>query len=160
MTGRLLLAALLAVSAASAQRGGGRGDATNADGTPMNLGGRFPASRETRFETISSKLKLNKAQKAEVEAILNAARQEAVPLRGAMSRGRQAIAVALVQGKPGDAEQAESAYAALAAKMTGIETSAFAKIYATLKPNQQSRAGQAFEIMSGMFLVAERERER
>ena len=160
MTGRLLLAALLAVSAASAQRGGSRGDATNADGSPMNLGGRFAAPRATRLETISSRLKLNKEQKAEVEAILDAAGEEAVPLREALSKGREAIAVALVRGKPGDAEQAENAYAALAAKMTGIETNAFAKIYATLKPNQQSRAGQAFETMNGMFLAGERTRER
>jgi Spy/CpxP family protein refolding chaperone len=160
MIGRLLLAALLAVSAASAQRGGGNRGAMNADGTPMNLGAGFATPRQTKLDAISKQLKLNKEQKAEVEAILYAARPEALPLREALSKGREAIAVALLEGKAADAEQAEGAYAALAAKMTGIETSAFAKIYATLKPNQQSRASQAFEAMNGMFLASGRDRGR
>jgi hypothetical protein len=156
MIGRLLLAALLAASAAYAQRGG-RG-ATNPDGSPMNIG--FGAPRQTKIEAISSRLKLDKTQKTEVEAILDAAQQEAVPLRDTLSKGREAIALALVDGRTADAEAAESAYAALLAKATGIEASAFSKIYATLKPNQQSRAGQAFELMNGMFQVREPGRGR
>jgi hypothetical protein len=35
--------------------------------------------------------------------------------------------------------------------MTGIEAEAFGKVYALLKPNQQSKAPQAFELMAGMF---------
>ena len=35
--------------------------------------------------------------------------------------------------------------------MTGIEAEAFGKLYALLKPNQQSKALQAFELMAGLF---------
>jgi hypothetical protein len=35
--------------------------------------------------------------------------------------------------------------------MTGIEAEAFGKLYALLKPNQQAKAPQAFELMAGMF---------
>ena len=38
--------------------------------------------------------------------------------------------------------------------MTNIEAEAFGKIYALLKPNQQSKAPQAFELMAGMFAGA------
>jgi hypothetical protein len=38
--------------------------------------------------------------------------------------------------------------------MASIEASAFAKPYATLKPNQQSNAAQAFTIMAGIFQPA------
>jgi hypothetical protein len=39
----------------------------------------------------------------------------------------------------------------VAAQVTGIETKAFAKVCATLKPNQQGKAASAFELMAGMF---------
>ena len=35
--------------------------------------------------------------------------------------------------------------------MTSIEAEAFGKLYALLKPNQQAKAPQAFELMAGMF---------
>jgi hypothetical protein len=43
------------------------------------------------------------------------------------------------------------AYASTAAQVTGIETKTFAKICATLKPNQQGKAASAFELLAGMF---------
>ena len=43
-------------------------------------------------------------------------------------------------------------YALVSAQMTGIEADAFAKVYAILKPNQQAKAAQAFELMGGMFM--------
>ena len=42
-------------------------------------------------------------------------------------------------------------YTTVSATMTGIEAEAFGKIYAMLKPNQQAKAPQAFELMAGMF---------
>ena len=41
--------------------------------------------------------------------------------------------------------------AGVSAQITAVDAKAFAKIYAMLKPNQQSRASQAFELMSSMF---------
>ena len=35
--------------------------------------------------------------------------------------------------------------------MTGIEAEAYGELYALLKPNQQAKAPQAFELMAGIF---------
>ena len=44
-------------------------------------------------------------------------------------------------------------YTDLLAKMAGVEATAYAKIYALLKPNQQSKAAMVFdEQMAGMFM--------
>jgi hypothetical protein len=42
-------------------------------------------------------------------------------------------------------------YTTVNAAMTGIEAEAFGKLYALLKPNQQAKAPQTFELMAGMF---------
>jgi len=44
------------------------------------------------------------------------------------------------------------AYEAVLAQMAGIEAAAYGKLYASLKPNQQSKAPQVFaDQMAGMF---------
>jgi hypothetical protein len=50
-----------------------------------------------------------------------------------------------------DLKKINDTYATLAAQVTGIETKAFAKVCATLKPNQQGKAASAFELMAGLF---------
>jgi hypothetical protein len=42
-------------------------------------------------------------------------------------------------------------YKGEAARMAAIEARAFAKVYALLKPNQQSNATEAFALMGGVF---------
>jgi len=44
------------------------------------------------------------------------------------------------------------AYTGVCAQMTVIEADAFGKVYATLKPNQQKNAAQAFELMGGLLM--------
>ena len=69
-----------------------------------------------------------------------------------MDDRRAKIAGALIDGKPADEVNKLTAdYATVAAQMTKVEADAFAKIYALLKPNQQAKADQAFELMAGMF---------
>jgi hypothetical protein len=50
-----------------------------------------------------------------------------------------------------DLKKTMDAYASVAAQVTGVEAKAFAKVCATLKPNQQGKAASAFELMAGMF---------
>ena len=58
----------------------------------------------------------------------------------------------MIDGKSGDELNKPMAdYAAAAAQMTRVEAEAFGKIYALLKPNQQAKSEQAFELMAGMF---------
>jgi hypothetical protein len=41
--------------------------------------------------------------------------------------------------------------AALRAKIVAVEAKSFGKLYATLKPKEQAKAAQVFEVMAGMF---------
>ncbi len=147
MLGRLLLAALVAAALASAQgrRGGGMGD----DMENMQT---MRAPQPGKAYLLAERLKLDKDQKVQLQSILTAAAEEAGPLRTEMGKARVALAGALIEGK-GDqnVQQAQAAYSALAARMAGIEAKAFAKICAMLKPNQQSRAVQGFELLAGLM---------
>ena len=60
---------------------------------------------------------------------------------------------ALLSGNQEEQKAVEGAYAVAAAKMAGIEAGAFAKVYATLKPNQQSNAAQAFGLIAGFAVI-------
>jgi hypothetical protein len=151
MLGKLLLAALLATALSSAQgrRGGGMGD--DEGGADV-----FRPPQLTRDHLLAEKLKLDKGQKEQLQGILKAAAEEAGPLRTQMGNARIQLAGALIEGKGDQAvQQAQEAYSALAAQMAGIEAKAFAKICAMLKPNQQSRATQGFELLAGLIEVQE-----
>jgi len=64
---------------------------------------------------------------------------------------RQQLVNAILTNAPGDTKPLVDAYRAEAAKMAAIEARAFAKVYALLKPNQQSNATDAFALMGGVF---------
>ena len=151
---RFLLTALLASGLALAQRGGGglsrdEGGIANAIG---NGGGKAQVRPLTREDTLFDKLKLDKEQREEAAKILSTAREKAAPTRDLLTKGRIAIANAITS-KAGDDDFKAilGAYTAANATMTGIEAEAFGKLYALLKPNQQSKAPQTFELMTGMF---------
>lgn len=157
---RLLLAGVLAIGAASAQRGGGGGDETGGmGGGGMDRGGGMGgggggvmARKPTKPEQFADKLKLNKEQREETATILAAARERSGAVRAELDDRRAKIAGAFIDGKsPEEVSKITADYAAVVAQMTKIEADAFARIYALLKPNQQSKAEQAFEIMAGMF---------
>jgi hypothetical protein len=97
-------------------------------------------------------LKLDsKTQVPAVEQILSEAAKDAAPVGQQMLQLRQQLVNLALENKPADMKPIVDGYAGAAAKMAGIEARAFAKVYATLKPNQQSSASQAFAIMAGMF---------
>ena len=109
----------------------------------------------TPFQQLADRLKLDaKTQVPAVEQILAEASQQAAPVGQQMLQLRQQLVNLALANKADETKPVVDAYTAAAAKMTGIEASAFAKIYATLKPNQQSSAAQAFAIMAGMFQPA------
>lgn len=152
---RLLLTGVLAMGIAAAQpdiSGGGmtgRGGGGGRDMGP-SIGAR--PRRANRVEQVADRLKLSKEQREQFAGILTAASQEAAPLRMELDKARAEIAGSIIDGKPADdVTKATVAYAGVAGKLTKIEADAFAKIFATLKPNQQSKAGEAFELMAGIF---------
>jgi Spy/CpxP family protein refolding chaperone len=162
MLQKLLLAGLLAGAMAYAQDatngqmggmgGGGRGGRGSQMGGEEGMGGMPRAKRQSKTDQIADKLKLNKEQKEQMLTIFSAAREKATPVRDQMEKQRAEIAGAMINGKTGDELQKLLAdYSATAAQMTGVEAEAYGKIYATLKPNQQKNAGQAFDLMAGLF---------
>lgn len=162
---RLLLTAVLVAGFASAQGGrgggggggggdeGGMGGGGGASGAGGGMGGGMPQVRhQTKAEMLFDKLKLSNQQKEEAIPILSAAMEKAVPVRNNLDRGRKMIAnLMLSKGSEEDLKKMWGDFTTVSAQMTSIEAEAFGKIYALLKPNQQSKAPQAFEIMSGMF---------
>jgi Spy/CpxP family protein refolding chaperone len=155
---RMVLTATLATTLSLAQRGGGGmgGEGGRENGGGMggegSMGGGMRVQRQSKLDMIADKLKLNKEQKDQVQTIFLAAMEESRPLGDQIMKGREAIAGAMIAGKSeDDIKKMLDQFAGLAAQMTGIETKAFAKVYALLKPNQQQKAPAAFEIMAGMF---------
>ena len=105
----------------------------------------------TPFEEFTGRLKLDeKTQVPAAREIFLAAAREAGPVGVEMLQLRQKL-LNVELGNAQDAKVVEDAYTAAATKMIGIETAAFAKVYATLKPNQQSNAAQAFTLIAGIF---------
>ncbi|MBZ5622353.1 MAG: hypothetical protein LAQ69_27020 [Acidobacteriia bacterium] len=148
---RLLLAAVLATTLASAQgKKGGGGGGSGMGGDAM--GGAMRMQRPTKIEEFADKLRLSKEQRDEVQPMLAAAYVESAPLRDQMDKGRVAIAGAMIEGKNADdIKKMLDDYTSLAAQMTAIETKAFAKVVGSLKPNQQSKAAPAFEPMAAVL---------
>jgi hypothetical protein len=163
MIGRLLIIAAAAAALAFAQEemggggggmggGGGRGGGMGGD----MMGGGMPmrSMPKSKAEQAADKLKLNKEQKEEFQNILNAGAEEAAPLRQKLHDARLNWTGMVVSGRgEADLKKAAEQYTALAAQMIAIETKAFSKVWATLKPNQvnSERAGQAFGLMAGIF---------
>jgi Spy/CpxP family protein refolding chaperone len=165
MLARLVLTATLAAALttmlAFAQRGGGGMGGQGGMGQSSAGGARggrtgnseMPrVERHSKLDTIAEKLKLNKEQKDQVQTIFLAALEESKPLGDQIMKARDEIAEAMIAGKSeDDIKKMLDEYSGLAAQMTGIETRAFAKLYALLKPNQQPKAPAVFETMDGMF---------
>ena len=103
-------------------------------------------------EKMIDRLKLDdKTQAPEVRLLLMDASREATSSGQKMLELRQTLVNLALQDKADEMKAATEAYAAAATEMAGIEARAFTKIYALLKPNQQSNAPQAFAIMAGIF---------
>ena len=110
---------------------------------------------QSKLDQIADKLKLSKEQKEEAGNILNAAAESAGPLNQQIANGRQKITEAMVNGsdKGDDYNKLMGAYTAVLAQMDSVESTAYGKIYALLKPNQQKNGEPVFaEVMAGMFM--------
>jgi len=143
MLPRLLLIAILATMCAAAQgKKGGGGMSNNMPDMPR-------AARQSKFDQFAEKLKLNKDQKEQALNALNAAMEESAPVREQVSKSRVAVGAALVEGKPADeVKKAMDELTAAQALMIAVEAKAFGRIFGTLKPNQQAKAGQSFELLA------------
>ena len=141
----------MAANFASAQ--GGHGGSEGGMGGEGATGGGMPrVQRQSKQDLLFDKLKLSKEQKQQAQQILSTTMQKSATARDLVTKGRQIIATALIEKRSDDEiKRLFNEYTTVSAQMTSFEAEAFGKIYAILKPNQQSKAPQAFELMAGMF---------
>ena len=161
---RVLVIATMAATLAFAQGGGGMGgDDTGGMGGGGGRGGGMGdesgamprMQRQAPFDIFADRLKLNKDQKPEALAAISDALKESGPLRQQLLQAKLNMAKAMLAGASADdLKKTTDAYASLSAQVTGVETKAFAKVCALLKPNQQGKAASAFELMAGLFNVS------
>lgn len=146
---RFLLAAAMAAGLASAQGHHGGGGNNTGD-----MGEMPRQQRATRFDTIAEKLKLSKEQKEQAAGFFDAAQEAAAPLNEQIANGRKQIAGAIMGGQNSgeNFDKLMAAYTTVLSQMANVEATAYGKLYAILKPNQQSKAAQVFaEQMPGLF---------
>jgi hypothetical protein len=161
---RIMLAGTLLAALAFAQRGGGGGGGMGGGdemgggmgggggrGGDMGMGGVSPR-KATKAELFVDKLKLTREQKEEADKILAAALERAIALRNDLADKRAKLAGAIIDQKSEDEiGKLKADYAAADLQFTKVQADAFAKIWATLKPNQQSKGDQAFELLAALF---------
>jgi hypothetical protein len=142
---KLFLTGILAVTLASAQRGGGGKGGANMPDTSI-------VSRPDKLTILTDDLKLSKDQRKLVKTVLDEGQKETAPLRDEAAKSRQAIGEAVSAGKSQDEiDQLVKSHAAIESQMAGIEMKAFAKIYQGLDKDQQTRVQMLFEMMNGIF---------
>jgi hypothetical protein len=124
---------------------------------PAQRGGELPpppiGQKQTPFEQMADRLDLDRrTQFPEAEVIFIEATRVTPPVAQAMQQARIRMVNAALEKNEADATAALDAYREAAARMATIEAEAFAKVFALLRPNQQSRAGEAFALIAGMFI--------
>jgi hypothetical protein len=129
----------------SAQRGGGGDLSFNI--SPMQL---------SRLERLELLFKLDKDQKKAIKTILDAAHQNAAPVRDRLTAARAALGSTIISGQPqAGLDAAAKAYGEPAAAMTAIEMQALADVLKALTPEQRQNGAAiraAFSMVRGMFL--------
>ena len=152
MVNKLLVVGLVCASLGLAQRGGGGGRGSGGD-----MGGGSPQmmAPQSKFDTISTALALDKEQKKTVRTILDEGAKQAAPLRDQISKSRIAVGEAVMAKKSDDEiKQAAEASSALSVQLSKLEIDTFAKIYAALDEEQKANRqalGRVLGLMNGIY---------
>ncbi|HEX3746587.1 MAG TPA: Spy/CpxP family protein refolding chaperone [Bryobacteraceae bacterium] len=153
----------MAALAVAQGRGGGGGGMGGGGGSPEgDLGGSGHAHatpKESKAEQVADRLKLNSEQKVTFNSLIEETQKDAAPVIQQVQKSRNDLANAMLNGKT-EAEIAplKQALSDAQFQMMGVEVKTFQKIVALLKPNQVSRAPEAFELMADIFLQPARGR--
>jgi Spy/CpxP family protein refolding chaperone len=108
--------------------------------------------RAGMFERLAARLELTEAQKQQAKSVFDAARQQAEPLREQLKQTHDALRDAVKTGKTEvEIDQLASRQGALMGQLTGIHTKAFARVYATLTPEQKQKADELRGGFQGMM---------
>lgn len=133
--------------------GGGRGGGAGSTDPNANMGATPRPQKETKADLMASRLKMNKDQKQEFVTLLESTQKDAQPTIQQVIQARQNLANGIIGGKT-DAEIATLNQAVADAQfaMIGVEVKTFQKVLAMLKPNQTAKSGEAFDLMSEIFI--------
>src|SRR3954464_12921441 len=142
MKWKLAIIGILAVSIASAQRGGGGGGRGGRGGGGEGM----PTFQATKnhLDSISEELKLSKDQKKDVKTLMDEAQKEAAPLKDQLAKSRAQLAGAIEAGKQEEIDKAIQSNSLLEAQMAAVEMKAFADIYKILDSDQRSKSRAVF----------------
>ncbi|MGP8243925.1 MAG: hypothetical protein ACLQVN_05340 [Bryobacteraceae bacterium] len=154
MLGKVVCAAMIAAALAPAQMpgGGGMGAGGMGGGREGGMSAGMSPRRESRFDTLAGKLKLNKDRRAQAQSLIAEARKEAEPAQQAMFEARANLAGSLINGQSGaQIAPLTRKYAEAAAQLAAIEARTFAKIVSLMKPRDQPKAGPNFELLAEIF---------
>lgn len=110
-------------------QGGGSGG----KGAPMARRGHF-------VQRMVTYLNLTPDQQTQAKQIMADARQQSMPLRQQMKQNREALSTAIKSGNDAQIDQITKAEAPVMAQLAAIRAHAFEKIYATLTPEQKTKA--------------------
>jgi hypothetical protein len=108
----------------------------------------------TPFETFADKLGLDeKTQLQPVREIFLAGAAEAGAPARELLQLRQRVLNIELSGQTAELKAALDAYAVAADKIATIEANTMTKVAALLRPNQQNKIPQAFQVLQGMFQI-------
>ena len=126
----LAMAAALAAGAMIAQTAQG-GPAKGKPGLGANL-----------RQRVIKNLNLTDAQKAQAKAIFQEAKQAAAPLQAQLKQNRQDMVAAVKSNDANTIQTLATAAGALQGQLMAIRSTAMAKLYAILTPDQQTKLDQ------------------
>ena len=133
--------------------GGGRGGSMSDPSVGGGNMGRASYHKESKAEQVANRLKLSSDQKTEYNSILQSTWKDAAPIVQQVLKSHQDLANAMLNGKSeAEVSPLNQALSDAEFQMTGVEVKTFQKIIALLKPNQMSKAPEAFDLMAGIFL--------
>jgi periplasmic protein CpxP/Spy len=113
-----------------------------APATPPGAGQGGPGMGGAMRQRMLRNLNLTDAQKTQAKAIFQEERQTAQPLRAQMTQNRQALAAAVKNNDAAQIQQLSIAAGHLQGQMLAIRSTARAKFYAILTPDQKAKADQ------------------
>src|ERR1022692_2836884 len=153
LTGIALAALAVAQGPGGGGDGGGGGGGRGGGMSDPNMGvggfGRASYHKESKAEQVANRLKLSSDQKPEFNSILQSTFKDAAPIIQQVLKSRQDLANAMLNGKSeAEVSPLNQALSDAEFQMTGVEVKTFQKIIALLKPNQMSKAPEAFDLMA------------
>jgi len=92
-----------------------------------------------RFGHFMSELNLTDAQKAQTKSIFQAAHQSAQPVRQQLMQTRQSLRAAIKADDTAQIQQLSATEGSEMGQLAAIRSSAFAKMYQTLTPDQKQK---------------------